>query len=253
MKVSQLLEVWPFIGNVTLPAGDVFFRQYATYKTGDITFEFPDERSLEEAHHFATNLGLRSAILHVFSLEQTDFANIPGIYFAPESVYGLFQGDRVNLEVLESRDLAVDYDTNRIVASDKTRHLLGETRSISWSSLPRAARAGWSQLTIAKSLPDPIFIPTPLEMGHSEGIDDRYWVRSNGRDFLTKSNAAVLQQLGIAASDMGRTPTGAFSWDRRLVASGKVIEALIGANVKGLVRPLTPLLMEESDQIQQDA
>ena len=229
-----------------MPSNAVKFRrEYATNSTGPVSFLFSDGENVKSALAVAATLNLPARHFYVFDLRPQELASHPAVYFGAEAVYDLLGSDGIDPANLEDRELAMDYATERIIASPRVVKLLaGSAPAIKWTPVNSIEVAGWSALAIHESLPDPIFIPYPVEFGQNEGTDDRYWIRSDGRDVISDTNVAILSKVDLAASHSGRTPAGTFKWRRRLIASGKVMGLLTAANIRGLVRPLTPLLPE---------
>jgi hypothetical protein len=248
MKARHYLEVMLHNLDGPLPGSRAFQAGYAGQRVGPTTtFAFEDEQMLMEALSFLAQFGLKSRQFFVFDLEPSEVAAFPAIYLGVHVVDDLVVGvgKQIDASQLDHRGMAVDYHTEALVVSRQVQEILLETTTgLHWTSMPSTDGKDRSVVHVHEYLPDPIVVPVPLFVGPNESPVGTYAVQSDGRDIVTAVNADRLRQVGLAASLEVRIPSGVLNWRPRLVASGAVVAALQSANVRGLLEPLTPLLLE---------
>jgi hypothetical protein len=250
MDIKYVIEAELYDLDGILPGAEEFLRRYAPNRSGKTTtFVFSDERKADEAFSFLATLRLKADRFYSFRLADDEVPRYPAIYLGIKIVDSLLNNDTVNEALMEDCDLALDYQSERIVAALNVRGLLeGSTRGLRWSALRHSGTREFMSVDITERLPEPIIIPVPIEVSPNEEPPGTFAVRSDGRDIITRNNVLHLSEVGVAISEEVKVVSRTVRCRPRCVASGAVIHNLQANGVRGLLEPLTPLILE-SDRL----
>lgn len=250
MKVIHYLELklYNYHGEIT-PGYEEFISKYAPYRHGSSTsYIFSDSQQLAEAISMLTKQGLPVEHFYKFELATNELETYPALYlgvYCIFEVFGIESGkEKVNANILNDYQMVQDYESERIVVSTKIKKILdGMTKRLSWESIETTNGEECFIMEVQEILPEPIVVPFPVSVEPEDPVLT-FAVRSDGRSAITETNIAKLREVGIALSLDVKTPLMVLPWQRRLLASGKVIKALQMAGMKNILELTEPLLLE---------
>lgn len=200
-----------------------------------------------------TKQGLPVEHFYKFELATNELETYPALYlgvYCIFEVFGIESGkEKVNANILNDYQMVQDYESERIVVSTKLKKILdGKTRGLSWESTETTSGEECFIMEVKEILPEPIFVPFPVSI-EPEHPALTFAVRSDGRSAITETNIAKLTEVGIALSLDVKTPLTVLPWQRRLLASGKVIKALQMVGITDIIELTEPLLLESHQLI----
>lgn len=193
--------------------------------------------------------GLFVERFYKLELTTSELATYPAIYLGMYCTFEVFiqdeETEKVNVTVLNEYEMVQDYDSERIVVSPQVKTVLENmTKGLGWKSIKTTDNKEWFIMEVLEILPQPIIVPSPVSVEQNEESSGSYAVRSDGRDVITKANISKLKEVGIALSLEVQVLSKILKWRPRILASGKVIHALLLAGVKDIVELTVPLLIE---------
>jgi hypothetical protein len=246
MEIMRKIQAELYSLDGILPGGSEFITRYAPYRTGrTTTYVFSEEHLFRDAMSLLSQYGLKAKTFYVFELNQDEIKAYPAVYIGIHDIDGLFVDDRVDDGRLGRFEMAMDYQSERIVVTLRVKDLLERiSRGLKWEAVEGMAGQELVLMSVVEHLPEPIIVPSPVFIGPNEYPPGTYAVQSDGRDVITNANIAKLKGVGIAVSEDVRTKEKVMKWRPRLIASGEIEYALQSAKVKGLLEPISPLLPE---------
>jgi hypothetical protein len=130
--------------------------------------------------------------------------------------------------------LAVDLRTRaRIASAELVRVLEPLTSGVTWTA--SEDHEGMLALTDAPHIPDPVVVPRAIDLSETAG---GIWsVRSDGRELLTHASLRLVREAGIALTPQFTTEGRTLPWYRPPIFGGRVLDALRGLDVNGIVGP----------------
>ncbi len=228
------------------PGAREFLSRYERHRTGPTTtFSFEDEKTADDALRLLEKYDIPRNRFYLFELKADEVSTYPAFYFGMISVNELIVNGAVNLRKMGRNDIAMDYHSEQLIVSDRTRAVFEKTTSqVRWHDLPGQGPNKWCALEVVKVIPDPILVLRPIDRGENETPPGTHWVRSDGRDVVTRASASVLGDAGVALSTSVLIEDEVFAWRPRLLISGGMLQALLDVHVTGLLLPHVPLLMD---------
>lgn len=229
-----------------LPGAMDFQKRYQQFRPVPGNFVFSDKGAARDALSELEALRLVGKRLYRIEVDESEIESHPAFYLGIEVVMDLLSEKHLNLKYLTSADIAVDYASDTIVASNRVRHLLTMLGAkVDFRQIASTRLGDRFAMTVTTRLPDPLDMPMPVEIGSYEDEPELSSLRSDGRDIISAGNIAVVGDAGIAISDMFRSSGHDLRYKERIIASGTVMSALRGASVSGLLTPIVPLITEE--------
>jgi hypothetical protein len=246
MEIMRQIEAELYSLDGILPGGREFITRYAPYQlVRTTTFVFSDERLFRDARSLLSHYGLNAKTFYIVKLNKDEIQTPPAIDVGIHNVDSLLVDNRVNEGQLDQAEMAVDYQSGRIVVTPRVKNLLERiTMGLEWEPMEGMGGQELYFMSVVESLPEPIVVHSPVYIGPNEHPPGTYAVQSDGRDSITNANIVKLKEVGLAMSEWIRTESAVMKCRPRLIASGAIVEALQSAKVKGLLEPVSPLIPE---------
>ena len=246
MEIIYQIEAELYDLDGILPGSKDFITRYAAHRVGPTTtYAFVDEYKLTEAMSLLARYNLKVEKFYVFKLRPEEFETYPAVYMGIYVIDNLLTDNKVNENQLNRAEIAVDYESERIVMTPRVKKLLERlAKDLQWELIQGTYGKELILMKVTEKLPEPIFVPSPLYVEPDEYPVGTYAVRSDGRDVITETNISKLMEVGVSVSYNVKKQSNVLRWRPRLIATGAVIHALQTANVKGLLETISPLIPE---------
>jgi hypothetical protein len=226
------------------PAAALLKSTFAGNRSKNATvYRFTEVDELTIFVSFLEQHAVRFQRFYSFSLERGEIGSYPAFYFGAEVVFDLFVRGEVDSEKFGLADVLFDYGTEMLIVAPRMRVLLEPLApGVAWQQYTGIDGQPYAELKIVGLLPEPLRIPEAVEVAERATPPGTHAVRSDGRDVISEANVSALAALGLARSEEVELPGEKRLTSPRRLVSGRVLDALLSANVKGLVLPPVPLL-----------
>jgi hypothetical protein len=227
-----------------LPGAAEFLRRFGDRRQPrSVNYLFDREADAREALGLLQNNKIAGKHFYRNELEREEIASQAGLFFGIHvGSEPLLIGDEVDATQMGELDLAADYSTYAVVASSKAQRTIARhTQGIEWT--PLRGSPGYFRVEGVPQLSGAIFLPHAVERGMNEN-SSVVWARSDGRYIIGAEDARVLKDVGLGTFRKLRIGFETVGSNAYTVASGTLVDACLREGLRGLLQPVTPLLLE---------
>jgi hypothetical protein len=233
------------------PAASEFMARYDKYRFGKTTtYSFSEEPLAQAAIAYLRDHKIKVEVYRDMTLAPDEIEGYPAVFLTIEGATDLFIEQFYDPSVLAKRDIAQDFETQKIIVTDRARELISRASiGVRFDAVEGTDGDTRHVLRVDKMLDDPIDLPGVLEIVPNDQPPGTVGARCDGRHVLSRRDTSMVRECGVVVATQVRGDGAVHRIaPPYILSSGRLMHRLLEAELKGLVEPITPLLLHDEDE-----